>query len=67
MEQESSASRASSLASDFYQIGRAVPTEELEAEIEALTVDQVRDHWTEHRPGPYHIVTLGPQPLSTPG
>ena len=31
MEQESSASRASSLASDHYQLGRAMPTEELEA------------------------------------
>ena len=63
MEQESSASRASSLASDRYQIGRAMPTEELEAIIESLTLDEIRDHWLAHRPGNYRIVTLGPQPL----
>ena len=40
MEQESSASRASSLASDLYQIGRAMTTEELESVIESLTLDQ---------------------------
>lgn len=66
MEQESSASRAASLASDFYQIGRAMTTEELEAKIESLTLDQVRDYWLAHRPQAYRIVTLGPETLSVP-
>jgi predicted Zn-dependent peptidase len=66
MEQESSGSRASSLASDFYQIGRAITTEELEAVIEALTLDQIRDYWMANPPGSYRIVTLGPDRLSTP-
>jgi predicted Zn-dependent peptidase len=66
MEQESSASRASSLASDFYQIGRPMTTEELESAIESLTVDQIRDYWTANPPGPYRFVTLGPSPLTVP-
>jgi predicted Zn-dependent peptidase len=67
MEQESSASRASSLASDFYQLGRAMTTEELEAIIEALTVQQVRDDWLSRLPFRYRLVTLGPEPLTIPG
>jgi len=66
MEQESSASRASSLASDYYQIGHPISTKELESAIEALTLDQVREYWKAHPPGDYRIVTLGPDRLSTP-
>lgn len=66
MEQESSGSRASSLASDYFQIGRAMTTEELESVIETLTLDQIREYWTANPPGAYRIVTLGPDPLSTP-
>lgn len=66
MEQESSASRASSLASDYYQVGRPVPTSELEAAIESLTLDQVREYWLTHPASGYRIVTLGPAPLRPP-
>ncbi len=66
MEQESSASRASSLASDYYQVGRPVPTSELEAAIESLTLDQVRDYWMTHPASAYRIVTLGPTSLRPP-
>ena len=64
MEQESSRSRASSLASDFLQIGRVITTEELEVAIESLTLDQIRDYWTEHLPENFRIVTLGPDQLN---
>lgn len=66
MEQESSASRASSLASDYYQVGRPITTQELESAIESLTVDQVRDYWQVNLPRDYRIVTLGPKPLNPP-
>jgi predicted Zn-dependent peptidase len=66
MEQESSASRASSLASDFVQLGRVMPTAELESRIESLTSDDVRDYWAAHPPAQYRIVTLGSQKLETP-
>ena len=59
MEQESSASRASSIASDYYQLGRVLTNTELEAMIEALTLDEVRDYWLEHQPSDYRVVTLG--------
>ncbi len=64
MEQESSRSRASSLASDFLQLGRVVTTEELETQIESLTLDDVHDYWLENPPRQFRIVTLGPQPLT---
>ena len=63
MEQESSSSRAGSLASDFLQIGRAMRTEELSSIIESLTLADVADYWTSHPPADYRIVTLGPEPL----
>ncbi|MEM0924482.1 MAG: pitrilysin family protein, partial [Planctomycetota bacterium] len=63
MEQESSASRAGSLASDFYQLGRALTTDELSHQIEAITLESVRSYWEEHPPTGYRIVTLGEQPL----
>jgi len=64
MEQESSASRASSLASDFVQLGRVMTTEELESEIESLTVAEIRDYWQQHPPQRFRLVTLGPEPLT---
>ncbi len=64
MEQESSRSRASSLASDMLQIGRVVTTEELEIEINSLSLDQVRDYWKSHPAGQFRIVTLGPDKLT---
>jgi predicted Zn-dependent peptidase len=63
MEQECSSSRASSLASDFYQLGRAMPTEELSKVIESLTIDEVKEYWENHPPSDYRIVTLGPEKL----
>lgn len=64
MEQESSASRASSLASDLFQIGRVMTMDELESAIESLTVDEVRDYWLAHPPANHRIVTLGPNELT---
>lgn len=66
MEQESSASRAASLASDYFQLGRPVTAAELEQSIESLTLDDVRDYWQAHPPRDYRIVTLGPNPLKPP-
>lgn len=66
MEQESSASRASSLASDFFQLGRAMSTEELSGIIESLTLQGVKDYWDNHPPSDYRIVTLGPEKLLGP-
>ena len=64
MEQESSASRAGSLASDQYQLGRAMPTEELSQLIESLTLEDVRDYWNANPAKDFRVVTLGPEPLN---
>ncbi|TWU40922.1 M16 family metallopeptidase [Novipirellula artificiosorum] len=64
MEQESSASRSASMASDYFQVGRVLSTVELEQVIESLTLDQIADYWKAHPPSDYRIVTLGPEPLN---
>ena len=64
MEQESSASRANSLASDLYQLGRAMPTDELSQLIESLTLDEVREYWDSNPPKNFRVVTLGPEPIN---
>lgn len=63
MEQESSSSRAGSLASDYYQLGRVMSTEELSDIIESLSLEDVKEYWKQHPPSDYRIVTLGPKPL----
>jgi len=66
MEQESSASRASSLASDYYQLDRVMTTEELEQKIESLTLAGIRDYWHANPVTDLCFVTLGEAPLKTP-
>lgn len=64
MEQESAGSRAGSLASDWMQLGRIMPTEELEQIIESITLDQIRDHFQANAPESIRVTTIGPEPLS---
>lgn len=63
MEQESSLSRASSMASDYYYLGRVIPAHEIQARIEAVDSDAIARYWSEHPPSPLRVVTLGPQAL----
>src|SRR5690606_41468195 len=65
MEQDSSASRASSIASDYFQLGRVLTTEQLEQIIESLSLEEISAYWLAHRPANYRIVTLGPNRKST--
>lgn len=72
MQQESTTSRASSLARDMYHLGRVVTLDEINSRINALTTSQVRDFVIEHAPKAMVLVTLGPQSLNagsitTPG
>ncbi len=64
MEQESSMSRSVSLVSDWYHLGRVRSLEEIMAEIDALTVDEMNAYLAAHPPGDWTIVTLGPEPLN---
>lgn len=64
MEQESAGSRAGSLASDLFQLGRVIPTEELERSIESITLDQIREYYQTNSPESIRVTTIGPEPLT---
>ncbi len=63
MQQESTSSRAGSLASDWYYLGRVRSFDEIQAAINDLTPDSIVRHLRHHPPGHYTIVTLGPKAL----
>lgn len=63
MQQESTMSRAASLARDTLYLGRAVPLQEIRAKIEGLTIDRVRNYIVDHAPEQIVLVTVGPRQL----
>jgi predicted Zn-dependent peptidase len=66
MQQESTAARALSLASDWYYLGRVRSFDEIQSAIDGLTPERIVEHLRRCPPGDYSIVTLGPEPLSVP-
>ncbi len=66
MQQESSMSRAGSLASDWYYLGRVRSLDEISSSLDALTPASVGDFARRHAPTEMTIVTLGPTPLQLP-
>lgn len=66
MQQESSSSRAASLANDWFHLGRVVSLEEIRNKIESLTVKTLHEHLEKYPPRNFTILTLGPQPLEVP-
>ncbi|QDS88846.1 Peptidase M16 inactive domain protein [Rosistilla ulvae] len=66
MEQESSASRASAIVSDWYLLGRVQSRDELQKKIDALTTADLVDYWKRNPPKDLRIVTVGPEPLKVP-
>jgi len=64
MQQESTSSRASSLARDMYLLGRVVTLDEIHHRIDSLTVPQVQQFIQEYAPKSMVLVTIGPQPLN---
>ncbi len=63
MQQESSSSRASSIARDWYHLGRIETLEEVREKIESLTIDMLLEHIAEHPAKDFTILTLGSEPL----
>ncbi len=63
MQQESSRSRASSIAGDWFHLGRVRSLDEINQEINGLTVESINQFLADHPPGNFDVVTLGPQPL----
>ncbi|MSR56951.1 MAG: insulinase family protein [Planctomycetaceae bacterium] len=63
MQQESSSSRASSIARDWYHLGRVTTLNEVRQKIDALTVPMLLEHIRAHPAKDFTILTLGAQPL----
>jgi predicted Zn-dependent peptidase len=63
MQEESTSARASSLASDWYNLGRIRSFEEILAGVNSLTPQRIVAHLRKHPPRNFTIVTLGPKPL----
>jgi predicted Zn-dependent peptidase len=66
MQQESTSSRSSAIARDWYHLGRVRSLEELGREIDALTADTINAFLAEHPPTEFTFATLGPQELTLP-
>lgn len=64
MQQESTGARSASMTRDWYHLGRIRSLEEIEKTVLSLTKDQIDDYLASHPAGPFHIVTLGREPLS---
>ena len=63
MQQESSRSRANSIAGDWFHLGRVRSLDEVNESINSLTVESINQFLTQHRPSNFDLVTLGPKPL----
>lgn len=66
MQQESTSARSSSVARDWYHLGRVTTLDEIHEKIDALTVDKVLEFVHEHPPRKFTFVTIGPKPLEVP-
>lgn len=63
MQQESSASRTGSMASDWYHLGRVQTMEQLSQIVNGLSVDRINRYLAAHPIRKISVVTLGAQPL----
>ncbi|MGE3314431.1 MAG: M16 family metallopeptidase [Planctomycetaceae bacterium] len=63
MQQESTLSRSSSIARDWYHLGRVTSLSEVRQRIDELSVDSILNHIRKHPPRDFTIVTIGPAPL----
>ena len=63
MQQESSRSRAGSIAGDWFHLGRARTQNEVTELINGLTVERLNRYVSENPMGNFNLVTLGPEPL----
>lgn len=66
MQGESTSTRAETLAADQAARGRPRSLDDVAAELNALTLDQLNDFLAEQPPGEITTVTIGPRELSCP-
>lgn len=63
MQQESCRSRASSIAGDWFHLGRVRTLDEINERINGLTVESVNQYLAANPPANFDVVTLGSKPL----
>lgn len=66
MQQESTSARASSMASDWFYLGRVRSVDEVQAAVDGLTPASILAHLERFPVRDLTIVTLGPEPLKQP-
>lgn len=66
MQQESSRSRAASIAGDYYHLGRVRSLDELTELITGLSVERINSYVAANPPRDFCLVTLGPTALEEP-
>lgn len=66
MQQESTISRSSSIARDWYHLGRVTTLDEVHQKIDALTPQSVLDFVHAHPARHFTILTIGPKRLEAP-
>lgn len=66
MQGESTRARAAAAARDQHVIGRPRTLDELAAQVDAITLDQLNTFLAANPPGEMTVVTVGPQPLAMP-
>ena len=64
MQQESTMSRASSIARDWYFLNRVQTLDDIAREIDELTVASVLDYVHQHPARDFTVLTIGPNPLN---
>ena len=65
MQQESSASRSTGIARDWYHLGRVRTLAELDARVSSLDAASINAYLQERPPADWNIVTLGTEALKT--
>jgi predicted Zn-dependent peptidase len=66
MQQESCRARAGAIAGDWFYLGRVRSLDEINDQINALTVESINDYLRQYPVLDLDLVTLGPQPLELP-
>lgn len=66
MQQESSPSRSTSIAGDWYHLRRVRSLDEVGARIDRLSCESINSYLQKHPPQDFTIVTLGEEPLEVP-
>lgn len=65
MQQESSSARSSSIARDWYHLGRTRSLTEIGRLVDDLTCESINAYLTANPPGDFTVVTLGPRELES--